>query len=57
MAQQLNILFPDIAKNDSSGKLMVAYYQLIPIFIKSMQEQQKLINEQQKNISHLKKNN
>jgi hypothetical protein len=53
MAQEVDQLFPEIVKLDSTGHLNVAYYQMIPLLLKGIKEQQEQIKEQKEKIADL----
>ena len=45
LAQELAEIFPDLVKKDKDGHLLVAYFELIPILIGALKEQQEIINQ------------
>ena len=55
IAQEVLPIIPEIvdAGNGTTDIMGIAYLELIPILIKSIQEQQKLIDDQQMQISNL----
>ncbi len=56
VAQELQELFPNLVfEDEKTGLLSVDYIGLIPILVNGLQEQQAQINEQQTEISELKK--
>ena len=56
LAQELQKVFPDAVKTfDKSGALGISYTHLIPLTVSAIQEQQKIIENQQAQIDELKK--
>ena len=55
IAQEIEVLYPELIHEDKEGYKSVNYIGLIPIMIEGMKEQQKLIEELQKEIIKLKK--
>jgi hypothetical protein len=55
LAQELETVFPELVQKDDNGYLGVKYTELIPVLIGAVQEQQKLIQQLQKEIINLQK--
>ena len=54
-AQQLETIFPNLVKKEDNGLLYVNENGLIPVIVKSMKEQQEIIEVQNKKINELDK--
>ena len=54
-AQEVQKIFPQLVKTDKDGFLSVNYTALLPVAIEAVKEQQKIIEEQQKDIIAIKK--
>jgi hypothetical protein len=54
LAQEVEKVLPEAVKEDPNGYKGVAYNELIPILIEAIKEQQKMIEDQQKEIQTLK---
>ncbi|MEM9896461.1 MAG: tail fiber domain-containing protein, partial [Bacteroidota bacterium] len=54
IAQELEMVLPEMVKEDTSGMKYIYYYKLIPILIQALKEQSSLIKSQQKDIEKLK---
>jgi len=57
IAQELEILVPELVKTDSMGNKAVSYNKLTPILVKAIQEQQEIINNQEKRLKKLEESN
>jgi hypothetical protein len=55
IAQDVELIFPEIVSEDEKGNKFVSYTQFIPIIIEGMKEQQSVIEEQQNKIDILTK--
>ena len=55
LAQDLQKVFPDLVKKDSSDYFSVDYIGLIPVIVESIKEQQQIINAQSEKIKELEK--
>lgn len=53
LAQQLESIFPDLVYKDSAGYLSVDYIGMIPVLVKALNEQGKLIDVQNEKIKEL----
>lgn len=56
IAQEVQEIYPDMVRNDGSKDsiLSVSYIELIPVLVKAIQEQQEIIEEQQRQIQHIR---
>lgn len=54
IAQEVEKVFPDMVKTDENGDKAVAYYQLIPVLLEAIKQQQQQINTLQQEIANLK---
>jgi hypothetical protein len=54
MAQELEKIYPELVTEDENGYKAVNYIELIPVLIKSIQELDSKVNEQEKIILELK---
>jgi RHS repeat-associated protein len=55
LAQEVQNQFPELVKTDSNGHLTVGYYQMIPLLLQGMKDQQKMLEEQSEQIINLRK--
>jgi hypothetical protein len=53
IAQELQMIFPDLVEEDDLGYLGIDYNGLIPVIVEAMKEQQNMINEQNRRIELL----
>ncbi|MFZ4583019.1 MAG: tail fiber domain-containing protein, partial [Paludibacter sp.] len=53
LAQDLETIFPDLVYKDSAGYLSVDYIGMIPVIVKALNEQSKLIDTQNEKINEL----
>ena len=53
IAQEVEKIFPDMVKTDENGEKAVAYYQLIPVLLEALKQQQKAIEELQEKFNQL----
>lgn len=54
IAQELEKVLPGLVVTRPDGKKAVAYYEIVPILIEAVKEQQKIIDEQRKEIGEIK---
>jgi len=54
IAQEIEKILPEVVKEDASGTKAVAYNEIIPVLIEAIKEQQKQIDQQNKDIVQLK---
>ncbi|MCD4793265.1 MAG: tail fiber domain-containing protein [Bacteroidales bacterium] len=55
IAQELELIIPELVKTDTEGNKAISYSKLTPILVKAIQEQQKQIEELNKKIDELLK--
>ena len=54
IAQEVEKVFPNMVKTDENGDKAVAYYQLIPVLLEAIKQQQQQINTLQQEVANLK---
>ena len=54
IAQEVEKVLPELVKTDAKGYKSVEYIQLIPVLLEGMKEQQRRLEEQQREINTLK---
>ena len=55
IAQEVQLVFPELVKEDTAGYLYVDYIGLIPVIIEALKEQQSIIDAQSRKIKELEK--
>jgi hypothetical protein len=56
IAQEVEKVLPEVVKTDSKGDKSVAYTEIIPVLIEAIKEQQKRIEQLEKNLTELNRN-
>ena len=55
IAQEVEEIFPNLVKTDENGEKAIAYYQLIPMLLEAVKQQQKQIESMQQQLNNLAK--